>query len=1128
MSRNIKFALLLLAVVTAMEFSVLADEPVKVPPKTSASWTFEQAKMQVAFNPHDPYMQYVALQLAGTEMQRDLIEQLLDQSRPFTPDQRPRRVDLFDLFTGALAVQESLQLESMSGGADGIIAEMGDPKFEKVNVSDLAGPGVKSHPWDKMLAAQSIAGKKPEISELAMCVPEDQYFVLFKSLSKLLEAADAGDLWGDHLFTQAARCAQTQQTSERLKAQLAIRTDPLTRPFYDMVVADVAMTGSDLDFRLGSDVTMLFKLKQPQVFRLRMDGFLAEAQKSRPDATRTSGQLLGVDYVHVATPDRAVYAFSAYPRPDLHVRSNSKAGLESVLRAIGGGQDVRRLGDATEFKYIRTLMPRKAKEEDGFIYLSDPFIRHIVGPELKLTDVRRLLCYNHLRMIGHAAALYRTQFGRPAASLAELVAGGCAPGVFGEGKWRCPCGGQYSLSPDGTTGVCSNHGHARYMVPCREIPATRVTEQEAKQYKQFVDQYNQYWRTYFDPIAIRLQVTPEKYRAETIILPLIDNSIYTGMAAALGGEPQSLDALPVPDRNIFSVAVKLDKKVLMEKAGIRQPGTDTDRLIKQEEIIRDSGRKLEQIGFAMYQYQATNKHLPAVANFDKSQRPLLSWRVHLLPFLGYKEKELYKQFHLNEPWDSDHNKKLVDKMPEIYNSPGRTVRKSGTTTFVVPVGNETAFTGDDTKLDVDKISDVAFETVMVFDAAEKHAVIWTKPDDWTYDPAKIADALFGRFDDVGIAFFRRMSVCSIPKNLEDKTLRAVFTRAGKEIILEEDRIVPVSLYESRGFWGINEFMRHGLDQRELYEFLTAGLGDQVGMHVYDASPMFDFSLTGFLGEAMRGFGGGGRMREEMFYVSFLVSSLNSPVYISVHVKDAAVVDSFLANLDKLLAKFARRPSRGGWIDLDYDFYHLPLGEGNTPARCYNLRFGPVKWRLFFARIGDGLYVASRPFILEDLAELQKKQTATAEKSPASDGGPEAHAMVRVRPEHWKEVLSTFRLGWAEAARQSCLDNLCPLSSAARMLVASGNDKPSGEEISHAADALYGVHFFCPDGGRYQLSADGKEVACSVHGTAADPRQMPAPTAGSPVDRLMKDFGGITAALTFLEDGLHAVVTIKRK
>jgi hypothetical protein len=380
--------------------------------------------------------------------------------------ERTNRVDLFSIFTGALAVQESLQLDTMRGNTTlagartlstsntntssitnanasatrsaqtrrrnrrsrrrrtpsspiipattilsptpserATLAAMEKRRQEVVPVASLTGPTIKSHPWEQMLA-----GRKPEISQLARSVPEDFYLVEFRSLSKLLQAMDTSDLWGTHLFNQAYREARTQNVGERIKRQLVLETEPALRPFYDLVVSEVAVTGSDPFAREGSDVTILFQIKQPEIFKARMESFMVNAEKAHADAKRSTGNILGVDYVQLETPDRMVSVYAADPAPDIHVRSNSKAALERVLEAIKGksvaGQAVRRLGDATEFAYIRTLMPRGAKEEDGLVYMSDPFIRRLVGPQLKLTERRRMLCYNHLRMMGHAALLY--------------------------------------------------------------------------------------------------------------------------------------------------------------------------------------------------------------------------------------------------------------------------------------------------------------------------------------------------------------------------------------------------------------------------------------------------------------------------------------------------------------------------------------------------------------------------------------------------------------------------------------------------------------------------------------------------------------------------------------------------
>ncbi len=79
---------------------------------------------------------------------------------------------------------------------------------------------------------------------------------------------------------------------------------------------------------------------------------------------------------------------------------------------------------------------------------------------------------------------------------------------------------------------------------------------------------------------------------------------------------------------------------------------------------------LKQIGLAMHNYESTFGTFPPAYIADKATgKPLLSWRVAILPFL--EQDALYKQFHLDEPWDSAHNKTLIARMPPVYRSPGR-------------------------------------------------------------------------------------------------------------------------------------------------------------------------------------------------------------------------------------------------------------------------------------------------------------------------------------------------------------------------------------------------------------------------------------------------------------------------
>ena len=79
-----------------------------------------------------------------------------------------------------------------------------------------------------------------------------------------------------------------------------------------------------------------------------------------------------------------------------------------------------------------------------------------------------------------------------------------------------------------------------------------------------------------------------------------------------------------------------------------------------------SANNLRQIGLALHNHHDVHGGLPTNTVGPNGQ-PLLSWRVHLLPYLG--EQNLYSQFKLNEPWDSPNNRRLLDQMPRVYATP---------------------------------------------------------------------------------------------------------------------------------------------------------------------------------------------------------------------------------------------------------------------------------------------------------------------------------------------------------------------------------------------------------------------------------------------------------------------------
>jgi hypothetical protein len=188
----------------------------------------------------------------------------------------------------------------------------------------------------------------------------------------------------------------------------------------------------------------------------------------------------------------------------------------------------------------------------------------------------------------------------------------------------------------------------------------------------------------------------------------------------------------------------------------------------------------------MMDYHNTYGRLPPVAIKSKDGKPLLSWRVLLLPWL--EEQRLFAKFHLDEPWDSPHNLPLLDKLPDIYSS---MFEAKGLTHYQVVVGPGTAFEKDG--LTWNDFPDGRKNTILVVDAVE--GVPWTKPADIAYDPNARMPVLgrthyysirFGRYTlgarQVFTAAFADGAIHFIRIDKDQESMRGFVTRNGSEAL----------------------------------------------------------------------------------------------------------------------------------------------------------------------------------------------------------------------------------------------------------------------------------------------------------------------------------------------------------
>ncbi|HQR07478.1 MAG TPA: DUF1559 domain-containing protein [Gemmatales bacterium] len=207
----------------------------------------------------------------------------------------------------------------------------------------------------------------------------------------------------------------------------------------------------------------------------------------------------------------------------------------------------------------------------------------------------------------------------------------------------------------------------------------------------------------------------------------------------------------------------------------------------------ESAKNMRLMMLAMHNYHNDKNQLPAHASYDKSgKKPLLSWRVMILPYLN--QNNLYKKFKFDEPWDSENNKILLKMMPKVYQMPdvkaeeGKTYYQVVTMPAKVPEGKtdqfRTVFSLAPTRLTLGQLTvqDGTSNTICILEANQP--VEWTKPADmlWEHDAAPLPKFGIRPGDDFNVAFGDG-SVRQIKKKIDDMDKH---TRLMKQLIGRRD------------------------------------------------------------------------------------------------------------------------------------------------------------------------------------------------------------------------------------------------------------------------------------------------------------------------------------------------------
>jgi hypothetical protein len=201
---------------------------------------------------------------------------------------------------------------------------------------------------------------------------------------------------------------------------------------------------------------------------------------------------------------------------------------------------------------------------------------------------------------------------------------------------------------------------------------------------------------------------------------------------------------------------------------LKEERENTPKLIAKNNLM--------QIGLALINFgDANNGRIPIFGVGPKGQvlanakaNTYLSWRVAILPYV--EQQALYNEFKLDEPWDSAHNKKLIEKMPKLY-APAGNPGKPGYTHYQMVVGPGAMPYPSVTY--PRSFTDGTSNTIAVLEAA--NPVIWTKPDDVVVtakDDFKVVRKKFGgQFPGGFHTVLWDGTVRFIPDTMSDRTLQ---------------------------------------------------------------------------------------------------------------------------------------------------------------------------------------------------------------------------------------------------------------------------------------------------------------------------------------------------------------------
>lgn len=280
-----------------------------------------------------------------------------------------------------------------------------------------------------------------------------------------------------------------------------------------------------------------------------------------------------------------------------------------------------------------------------------------------------------------------------------------------------------------------------------------------------------------------------EYEAENGSKPAGGMSMGMGMGMGMG-----MERLSEPSSDVMHDLFSVDHG----NAGLDGVQAKATAIIPQSHITSGeaeaaavhSKKRLKKIGLAFANFHDAYERFPSSQNHTAIRGggpgggetgPAYSWRVAILPFIGHAD--LYEQYRFDEPWDSEHNRQLLDQMPDVYRSSFTADDQQATHTNFLGFATEQGVLGTGKGTRYRDIFDGTANTVLVVEGRKR--VPWTKPEDYSeVDVENLAPAMVEQGSQPLhiVLVYGSVRTLDMADATHRKQLQQAITKAGNEVI----------------------------------------------------------------------------------------------------------------------------------------------------------------------------------------------------------------------------------------------------------------------------------------------------------------------------------------------------------